>query len=173
MKQLSRKRQAGFALFAVYLIFLVYVLFFWLRTGSGDASDASLADYARHSTNFVPFRTIEIYWYVLRRYGFVWRSWWVRNLLGNLVLFLPMGIFLPALFPSLRRWYRTILATALIVVCMEVLQLITRTGSCDVDDLILNVLGCAIGYLIWFLFYRLIMRTETSPLRKHSSDPSS
>ena len=150
MKESQKRRTIGFVLFGMYLMLLVYILFFLFRGGENSASDVTLREYARHSTNFTPFRTIRIYWQVLENYGFVWGSWWVRNLLGNLVLFLPMGIILPLLLPALRTFFRTIFVTALFVVCAEVLQLVTRTGSCDVDDLILNLLGCAIGYLLYF-----------------------
>ena len=172
MKEGKGKRSAGFALFCVYLLLLIYILFFWFRGFSGDTTDTSLADYARYRSNFVPLRTIRIYWtYALQTAGAAaetadsfWHSYYLRNLAGNLVLFLPMGIFLPLLFSKLRRFWRTLLTTALIVVCVEGLQLLTRTGSCDVDDLILNLLGCAAGYLLWFAASRLLhgkgIRTE-------------
>ena len=73
----------------------------------------------------------------------------VLNLAGNLIAFAPMGVFLPALF----RWQRSIFfftaSLTLSITAVEVLQVYTGTGSCDVDDLILNLAGALL------VFYRV------------------
>lgn len=148
----NRRRFAGLILFILYLIVLADVLFL-LR---GSAMHIPLADYARLNTNLTPFRTIKGYLYALEHYGISGGGmiWW-HNLAGNLVLFLPMGILLPALFPPFRSFFRTVLFTILLIVCVEGAQLFTRTGSCDVDDLILNTAGCVAGYVIYRLTFGL------------------
>ena len=80
----------------------------------------------------------------LVRYG-------VKNLLGNLVLFLPMGVLLPCIFKNLRRAYKTLSLIMGMVVIAELIQLFTLRGFADIDDLILNTAGAAAGYLIFYL----------------------
>ena len=90
------------------------------------------------------------------------------NLLGNVFLFLPSGIVYPLLYPRLRRFWRTLGAGALLSrlrrfwrtlgagallsLCLELCQLPFFERATDVDDLLLNTLGCAIGYGIWALW---------------------
>jgi len=76
----------------------------------------------------------------------------IVNLFGNIALFVPLGYFLPRLWEGLRKWWRTWLATLLVMTAVELTQLFTLRGTCDVDDLILNLLGAAIGYGIFCLF---------------------
>ena len=72
----------------------------------------------------------------------------VLNLLGNLAAFAPMGVFLPALF----RWQRSIFfftaTLTLGITAVEVAQVYTGAGSCDVDDLILNLAGALIVFVL-------------------------
>lgn len=70
---------------------------------------------------------------------------WVREMLaGNLLMFLPMGFFLP--FVSERIDRRGILKLAVLIpVVIEVIQLVIGR-SFDVDDLLLNFVGILLGY---------------------------
>ena len=72
----------------------------------------------------------------------------VLNLAGNFIAFAPMGVFLPALF----RWQRSIffftVSLALSITAVEVLQVYTGTGPCDVDDLILNLAGALLVFIV-------------------------
>lgn len=158
---------AGWILLAVYLVVLVDVLFLLRGTHVrfsdlfSDRYYALLEQYAKQAVNLVPFKTIRNYWHMVRQYGINGgnRIWW-QNLVGNLVLFAPMGCLLPLLFPGFRTFVRTFLFTMFVVICVEGLQLITFTGSCDVDDLILNMAGCVAGYLVYKLFFSWHGRTE-------------
>lgn len=95
--------------------------------------------------NLIPFRTL---WAQLTGdlplgadAAFVGRV----NLLFNLLVFVPLGIFLPMLFRKGQRWYSVLCIAAVTSVSVEVIQyLIGRT--CDIDDVLLNVAGCMIGY---------------------------
>ncbi len=73
----------------------------------------------------------------------------VVNLFGNIGMFIPLGYFLPRLWEGLRKWWRTWLVTLVIMTAVEAAQFLTLRGTCDVDDLILNLLGAAIGYGIF------------------------
>ncbi|MCK8059106.1 MULTISPECIES: VanZ family protein [unclassified Fusibacter] len=101
-----------------------------------------------HSINFVPFRTIVGYESSI-------------HLLGNIILFIPIGLVLSTLIKNgrIRR-----IAAVLIPVFIEVAQFFTRTGVADVDDLILNSFGIAIGSLLVCLVRRRLEATSSSLL---------
>ena len=69
------------------------------------------------------------------------------NLLGNVILFIPCGIFLPLLFSKLVVFWRFFLSIFLSITMLEILQLLTGLGALDVDDLVLNMLGATVGFV--------------------------
>lgn len=75
------------------------------------------------------------------------------NVVGNIVWFVPLGLALPQVFPKCRFW-RTVLLGALLSTTIEGLQYLFYTGITDVDDVIFNTLGAAIGCLL-LMFWRL------------------
>ena len=81
----------------------------------------------------------------------------VINLVGNVVMFIPLGTLLPLVFRRLHSFWKTMLCTTGIIIAVELTQLFTLLGSCDIDDLILNLLGASIGYF----FYRLFLKRST------------
>ena len=101
----------------------------------------------QQNMNLEPFHTIKLFWNVLDREEY--RRLAIINLGGNIGMFIPLGFFLPTLWASLQKWWRTWLATLLIMLAVELIQLFTLRGSFDVDDLILNLLGAAMGYIVY------------------------
>jgi len=67
-------------------------------------------------------------------------------LLGNVLLFVPAGFFLHG--PLKRKAWTSFLIVVAFCVAMEALQYVLRMGHCDVDDVILNALGTALGLAI-------------------------
>ena len=100
--------------------------------------------------SLVPFRTIRLFLDVLNHPQY--RLHAVVNLFGNIIMFVPLGFLLPKVFAKLGRLWKTLLVTTVIIVLVEVLQLLTLLGTCDIDDLILNVIGAAVGYGLYRLF---------------------
>ena len=70
----------------------------------------------------------------------------------NVLLFVPFGIFVPLIFKSFRKWYKTALLGFVISIIIESAQLITHRGYFELDDILLNTLGTIIGYLIYSFF---------------------
>lgn len=97
------------------------------------------------NVNLVPFKTIFDYISRIKTNAFIS----IYNLAGNLAVFAPMGFFLPALFPLLRRYTSFILTMLIIIVFVELSQLLLHTGAFDVDDIILNLLGAALSFWLW------------------------
>ena len=73
------------------------------------------------------------------------------NLLANLFLFSPLGLFLPMLWHKLRNIKYIVGVGVIISTCIEVIQLFVGRSS-DIDDVILNTLGVVIG----FIFYKFL-----------------
>jgi len=92
------------------------------------------------SFNFVPFATIINY---INHWD---RITWIAftNLIGNVMAFVPLGILLQALKRSKRIW-ADLGIVLLTTICIEALQALLGVGACDVDDVILNFAGGAIG----------------------------
>lgn len=106
-----------------------------------------LNSYFTNSFNLKPFHTIHLF---TKGYinGIVSFRNFSINVIGNLTAFMPYGLFLPLIFKSMRKYYSFLITMILIVVVIELLQFVTMSGSCDIDDLILNVLGASIVYFI-------------------------
>ena len=130
-----------------YMLFVIYSLtMLWLLFGRRQYH----RDMMDMLVNLQPLKTIRAYLYVLqnREEAYLLRIA-AFNLFGNVVLFIPYGIFLPYLFNRLRSLWKVMLFGAVTIVCVELLQIATLRGSCDVDDLILNMMGILIGYIVF------------------------
>lgn len=92
--------------------------------------------------NFVPFQTIAI-WVANPDSGF-----WIRQMAGNLLLLLPVGLLGPIAIPWMDRWWRILPVALLLSLGIEIAQLWIPARAADVDDLLLNVVGAALGYAI-------------------------
>lgn len=91
--------------------------------------------------NVVPFATIGTYVAQLPE------DYAVRGLLGGAVAFVPLGILLPLAFKR-AGLARTLLAGLALQLVIEVVEVVCAIGFFDVDDIILGVLGTAVGYLV-------------------------
>lgn len=130
---------AGLALIAlIYAFFLVKIILFkygWTTELRG--------------LNYLPFQFVQDYLHPSTSRGVV-----LKNILGNLALFIPLGILLPALFKKLT-FGKTVLLGFLTSLGFEILQYIVGLGATDIDDLLLNTLGCLAGAALYFgLFLR-------------------
>lgn len=132
--------------FIFYLFVLVYILF--LGTRGYIWADLSLIQYIKQSSNFIPFKTISTYITAIND-GRMNISIPLKNLVGNFILFLPMGMYLPFFLKKLNKPSIFLISMSALLLMIEILQLVTRRGSFDIDDFILNLLGTFIGFGIW------------------------
>lgn len=119
------------------LIFIIYVLFlFYIVTFQDNNYGFS---------NFVPFK--EMFRYDINSRLFV------RNVIGNILLFVPLGWFI-TYYTKSNKIYPTFFLSLLISFVIEFIQL--KIGRVfDIDDVILNVVGGIIGYLLYMLLYKI------------------
>lgn len=76
------------------------------------------------------------------------------NLFGNVVIFVPFGFFMP-MASKYRSFFSTLFYSFGLSLCVETFQLLTKVGSFDVDDLLLNTIGGVIGYMIFVIGARI------------------
>ena len=125
--------------FIAYLLLLAYVVF--ISSGLGRV------DQGEYRYNLTLFHEIGRYYSVGARTG----NWMLFrfNVIGNILVFMPLGVFLPKLFQRCRKLSAVTLLSLEVSLVIEVTQLATRIGSFDVDDLLLNTMGGILGYLIY------------------------
>jgi len=70
-----------------------------------------------------------------------------RQVLGNVVLFVPLGFLLPLAVRTFARAWATLVVAAGLSLLIEIAQAILPSHSTDVDDVILNTAGAALGFL--------------------------
>ena len=89
-----------------------------------------------------------------------------RNIILNILMFVPIGFMIPLLFKKCECWYITYLVGFGTTLFIEMLQLISKRGIFEIDDIINNTLGCAIGYGIVMIFISLLKRKKVN--KKHN-----
>ena len=141
----------AYALFGLYVIIAAALLFFSpYRQAAYEINTSGTNPY-----NIIPFKTISNY---IKASSHINQDIWISNLFGNVLAFLPMGFFLPLLFRRFNGFWKTAGAVFLATSSVEVLQFVTRVGSFDVDDIILNTVGGVIGYLLFAMVFRIMLK---------------
>lgn len=133
----NRVHILGKLLFLAYIVFLLYFLIFSEWYGRSGEMDT-------YRYNLVLFQEIQRFWNHREQLGWIAYA----NLVGNVVIFIPFGFFMP-----MASRYRSFLLTTFysfgFSLLVELFQLVTKVGSFDVDDLLLNTVGGMIGFIIF------------------------
>jgi glycopeptide antibiotics resistance protein len=138
------------------MILLVYFLFFSERYGRNEP-------YSSYQYNFTLFREIARYMQYRDKIGI---EYFLVNVVGNVAAFMPFGFFVPVLYREQRRekthrghYFRSFLFVTFLgfsmSLCVELVQLITKVGCFDVDDLVLNTSGVILGYILYYICRKL------------------
>ena len=131
-RRINWKREAVLLLMYINLAVIIRFTFFPMSCVNGSVQpliyDASTAFPFR--VNLIPFMNL---------FDYDSRRDLLLNVIGNTAMFIPSGIFLPIIYKKLNSFWK----------CIELIQLPFSVRASDVDDLILNVLGVAIGYGIY------------------------
>lgn len=109
-----------------------------------------------HYVNYVPFKTIREFFVTMRDENNL-RSF--GNLVGNAILFAPMGLLLPLFSKKFHNFFIFTFTMVIMVSGVEAMQHITYMGTADVDDIILNVAG-AIGVFLVFKFIFFLVKDK-------------
>ena len=137
-KQVKKIRTLGKVLFVLYIFFLLYFLIFsdWYgRTGVSR----------EYQYNLVLFKEIKRFIEYREELG----AFAVfTNLFGNILIFMPFGFFISMASRAIG-FFMTLFYSFGLSLCVEVFQLLTKVGSFDVDDLLLNTIGGVLGYILF------------------------
>ncbi len=88
-----------------------------------------------------------------------------RNLLVNILLFVPFGFFFPFLFGKCKVAWKTYVAGGIISIFIECLQFIFHRGIVEFDDMFNNIIGTMIGYGIYMIFAGLVERIRNKNVK--------
>ena len=148
----TRKRQENFLQVVIQSGFFVYVFAVLQLTGyfilfreisSNDWWGKMNHRIETHDhVNFKMFDTMNRY------------SIYSKQMIGNFIMLLPLGIFIPLLNRMLRKFssfFIVLLISLFVSIGIEVLQLATNYRSTDIDDVILNSAGACVGFMIYQL----------------------
>lgn len=103
--------------------------------------------YGARNINIVLFRSMSTYLEnITEPYAFF-------NIIGNIIAFIPLGFLISAFFK--QSFLRTNLTCVAIIFMIEVAQFIFKIGFFDVDDIILGLFGCLLGFSIQFIFHKI------------------
>ena len=150
MEMITRKRlsRAGTLVFIVYISLVLYFVFFSDHYGR-------VTGFTEFRYNLTPFS--EIHRYLIYRESFTWENL-ITNLAGNILVFVPFGILVPIIRRKKTGIFYVFFLTLFFSLFIETVQLFTRVGVFDVDDLIMNTVGGVLGYIIiWIgkVYYRI------------------
>lgn len=123
------------------LFFLIYILCLFQIVTSQDIS-------ASHGINITFFKE-------LTRYELGTRLFY-RNIIGNIILFIPFSFFIAHIF-KVRKRLLVYLFTFLTSIAIETIQLYIGR-SFDVDDILLNFIGGMIGYFVYNIVNKIILK---------------
>ena len=159
MKKIYWSKLLAVVLFLGYGALMVYLLFFRNRTAT---EGLHYWEQASNNYNLTIWRTVGNFWDILARREYYMGKWdadiyyaqartAIVNLVGNVIMFVPVGVFLPVIWTSLQRLWKVMPIGLAAILAIEICQLFTLRGKCDVDDVLLNMLGIALGYIAWRL----------------------
>lgn len=138
-KQNKGLRVLCYLAFGVYIVALCYFLFFAELLGRTDMN----RDY---HYNLILFK--EITRFIRYRHVLGWFAVFA-NIFGNVLIFVPFGMLIPVLSKRYKRLPGVTLLSFELSLAVELIQLITKVGSCDVDDMLLNTLGGMLGFVCY------------------------
>lgn len=167
-KKTRTLKTAALCLFIFYCAYLATLLFLdknYSRDVGLLYSGTNFNDYISIRTNFIPFKEISGFIKELSD-GNTLNA--IINIFGNLAAFAPFGLFLPLLFKKFRSLGPFFVFIIGILIFVEGCQLLTMTGSCDIDDIIMNSAGAAAVFfiskkLLPFLSRKVQEKDENSP----------
>lgn len=137
-------------LFVLYIMLLITVVFF----KEGYTVSMMLLKQTNRPLigNFIPFKTITFYC----RTSSIDIT--IRELIGNVIAFAPMGFLLPLCFNRIKGIEKVFIISFTISLFFEIIQIITNLGIFDVDDIMLNTLGAIIGFMVYKAIINLVVK---------------
>lgn len=140
-------KRSMIAILLMYLLLLSY----WMLFGFGRVT------HTQYMYNLRPFSTITQFLDASNNNSYTQ----IINLAGNIGVFIPFGVLLPLVCRG--KFLKQLIRFLSGLLVLETMQLMTRRGSFDVDDFLLNTIGFTIGYCIYKIIFRFV-KTKSSNL---------
>lgn len=138
MENSNKQKKLTTILFIIYLFVLTWIILFKFSFRIGDLPKL-------RNINLIPFKASVIVNGKLQ----------YRELIQNILAFIPFGLYLSMLKSDLTLWKKIALGAGLSLV-YEVLQFIFALGATDITDLINNTFGGMVGCGLYTLFYKFL-----------------
>lgn len=135
----KRLRLSTVVKWTVFFCYLVVVYGATLDSRGPHWQGAELALFSSYRNAWYNFSTVE----------------W-RNLILNILMFVPFGFLLPCMFRKCQKPWKTFAAGAGFSLLIETAQLVFRFGIFETDDILNNFVGAVIGYGIYRLLRFLV-----------------
>jgi glycopeptide antibiotics resistance protein len=98
--------------------------------------------------NLYPFKTIREFLLNSSKYNF--HTIFI-NISANIITFIPLGFFICLLLKKSAKFITSTLICVFIIFCIEIGQFTLNVGVLDIDDIILNTVGCILGFILFKL----------------------
>lgn len=102
--------------------------------------------------NFVPFK------FLIETYDMGYKAM-ISQVVANIIMFVPVGLLLPIVLKKCRVLKYTCLYSLLFTFSIEFVQYFIGR-SCDIDDIIMNLIGSVLGYGIYKLFDKILKNNQ-------------
>jgi len=140
---------------SIFIAYACLLLYFVVLKINGSTERIKIIKQSRDAGfwnyNVYPLRTITPYLEdITYTYAYM-------NILGNIIPFVPLGIFIPIIFKRYRNLKKALVIFIICTIGIESLQFITMLGFFDVDDILLNMIGCIVGYCFYVGSSKLFM----------------
>lgn len=131
-------------LFMLYIAAMAYLLFFSEQLNRTNGN---------YEYNLVLLKEIKRGFWCYRN-GM--KGYFLLNVVMNVVAFMPFGFLLPLIHSGHRKFSHIVFLGFEMTLFIELVQLLLRVGSFDVDDILLNMTGAILG----FLLFKLLSKPE-------------
>ncbi|MDB5192589.1 MAG: VanZ [Segetibacter sp.] len=147
----SYSKELLLALFIIYIVLVLVITIIPLPLTTHDApvdKGLSIVPLYRSITGLIETVSTELQWSSLR-------NRYIINIIGNIILFIPLGLFLPVLTQTFSTLKKVMLAGFICSLSIELTQLLFWLFGMyryvDIDDVIFNTTGAIMGYFIFRL----------------------
>ena len=140
-KKFSVKRELQMLLVYICLVVIARFAYFPLHRVDGKISSLIIGN----TTKLADMISLIPFYFLFDRY-----DGWLVNIIGNITMFIPVGIVWPICFPKLDSIKKTVFAGMVFTLLIELTQLLCPERHTDIDDVILNTSGVLIGACILF-----------------------
>lgn len=157
-KPINKLREIFINLFFIYFLILVNLTIFKYGYLNLDFD-------IRFYINYIPFlETVKMF---TNEFSDIHIA--LYNVIGNILLFIPLGFCIPLFFNKKNKLSKVILYGFTASLTIEVLQIFTPFNTTDIDDIIFNTFGSILGFIIFNIIYRIFKKTKIEEFIKNIS----